>query len=288
MSITRRLATLAIAASAVVALPPAAPSQAYVTGHDALRDKPYVAGLRVPGQTRFFCTGTLVAPRFVLTAAHCVDGSTTASGVEVVIGDVTLHDSTDPAEIRQATVLHEHPKWGGDAADKNDVALVEFATPATIAPARIGVTPALTAALKKCRDVSRLQQPSMRYAIESACPLGRGKALGWGRTSTSAGATSMTLREVTPRIVGLPRRTFWRAKAGACPGDSGGPLFVLTADGSPRLIGVASYAEHGGGWFDWLKGDRCSTKGMDYYSDVSGGTLRKWMESVTRYRDHRR
>ena len=103
----------------------------------------------------------------------------------------------------------------------------------------------------------------------------------------SAGGTSRVLREVTPKIFGWSHDTFWRAKAGACPGDSGGPLLVLAPDGSPRQIGVASYNQHGGGVFDWLKGNQCSTKGHDFYSDVAAGSLRTWVESITGVRDHR-
>jgi secreted trypsin-like serine protease len=280
----RALCALALSVTAFSALTGSA--SAYVGGHDALKDKPFVAGIRQPGSTKFFCTGTLIDKSWVLTAAHCLDGKT-ASDVQVVIGDTNLNDATDPAETRSSDSLSLNPKWGGDAGDKNDVALIHLATTSTIAPARLGVTPALTAGMKRCVQLVNSAQPNMRFLMEQTCPSGRGKALGWGRTTTSGNSTSSTLREVTPTIFGGPRGTFWRVKSGACPGDSGGPLLVLTADGSPRQIGVASHATHGGGYFDWLVGDRCSSKSYDYYSDVSAGALRTWVESITRVRDHR-
>lgn len=42
------------------------------------------------------------------------------------------------------------------------------------------------------------------------------------------------------------------------------------ADRRGLKIGVASYAQYGGGWYDWRVGDRCSTKGWDDYADATG------------------
>jgi secreted trypsin-like serine protease len=259
-------------------------ASAYVGGHDALKDKPFVAGIRLAGSTNFFCTATLIDKNWVLTAAHCLKGKT-ASGVVIVIGDTNLKDSTDATEVRTPDSITLNSKWHG-TADRNDVALMHLAVPSTIAPVRLGITPALTAGMKRCVQLVNSTPPNLQFLMEQTCISGVGKALGWGRR-TMSGSGSTTLREVTPKIFGSPRKTYWRVKSGACPGDSGGPLLALAADGSPRQIGIASYNEHGGGLFDWLKGDQCSTKGFDYYSDVSGGDLRTWVESITRIRDHR-
>ncbi|MDX6650167.1 MAG: serine protease 27, partial [Solirubrobacteraceae bacterium] len=273
------LSILALAGTALTGT-----ASAYVGGHDALKDKPFVAGIRLAGSTNFFCTATLIDKNWVLTAAHCLKGKT-ASGVVIVIGDTNLKDSTDATEVRTPDSITLNSKWHG-TADRNDVALMHLAVPSTIAPVRLGITPALTAGMKRCVQLVNSTPPNLQFLMEQTCISGVGKALGWGRR-TMSGSGSTTLREVTPKIFGSPRKTYWRVKSGACPGDSGGPLLALAADGSPRQIGIASYNEHGGGLFDWLKGDQCSTKGFDYYSDVSGGDLRTWVESITRIRDHR-
>lgn len=262
-------------------------ASAYVSGHDALADKPFTTGLRLAGTSEFFCTGTLLHASWVLTAAHCLDEGRTAADLELVIGDRNIDDAVDPAETRYADSIVLHPGWGGDPGDANDVALVHLSLPSTIVPVRLGTTPAFVDGVNRCIRQMTIAPFNQRAMIPLLCESGRGKALGWGRRSMSASGTSHVLREVTPKILGWSSGTFWRAKAGACPGDSGGPLLVLAADGSTRQIGVASYNQHGGGYFDWLVGDQCSTKGYDFYSDVAGGSLRTWIESTTGVRDHR-
>src|SRR3954468_19333647 len=76
---TRLRTLLVLAALAVAALgATAAPSPAIVGGHDAAPGA-YPAVAEITFGASFLCTGTLIAPTWVLTAGHC--GSVTGAAV---------------------------------------------------------------------------------------------------------------------------------------------------------------------------------------------------------------
>ncbi len=234
---------------------------------------PFVAGLRDAGFTRFFCTGTLIESSWVLTAAHCVDDRTSA---EVVIGDTNLDTATDPAEVRGVDRVIIHPRWGGGTGDRNDAALLHLSTPSTLPVVPLAGSKRLTDGLRRC-----VQQRATAMAMRSPaaylpCKAGAVHAVGWGRTPGST-ATSKVLKHARGSVWDTGPRGMWRAKTGACPGDSGGPILVEQPDGSLTQIGVASANQHGGGWFDWLVGGRCSTKGWDFYTNVLDSQVSRWI-----------
>ena len=200
-------------------------------------DYPTVVALEdAPGS--WFCTGTLIDAKWVLTAAHCVDPAPAVLSVR--FDDADVNDTTGGKVVVVAKV-HSNPAFDWEAWD-NDVALLELAEPVTDrTPTAIHREP--IAAGTDVRDVG--------YGVADNNDQGGGLLRQVDKvTADCAGAND-------PGVSGANLVCMDASDGrGSCFGDSGGPTFA-TIGGNRVVVGVTS-----GG-----TGDLCGA-GWDLYTSV--------------------
>ena len=161
------------------------------------------------------CTGTLIGPRKVLTAAHCVDGFS-ASRMKFAIGP----NAYSPQATVQAVTLEPHPGYNPQSIS-NDIGLVYLAENAPVAP--MAVVGAMDSG----------------WVGTELFFVGYGVSDGYNQSGAGLKrAVWMSISQVNPTSFRYddPNRN-------TCNGDSGGPAFYRSADGSYRVAGVTSYGD---------------------------------------------
>lgn len=248
----RGLAALAAtAAGLALTAPPASAlplDRHIVGGSPASAPYPWAAALGDTGRTGSFCTGSLVAPSWVVTAAHCLDGAGDPATVTVRIGspDRDRGGSASPAVRLVVNPGYDRRTLHGDLA------------------------------LVRLRD--SVPEEPVRVLIDGPAPGDVTRLLGWGQTcpTPACDAGSNGLKQLDAGVVdpsrcrgsGIDPSTELCVVAGPgdgpCHGDSGGPA-VLDVGGTWALAGATSRGpitctgDEGavytrvGAWLDWLR-----------------------------------
>lgn len=230
------LAALTAASPAAASVAPSSPAPRIIGGVDPGTSAGYVTALLRNG--RFICSGSVIAPTKVLTAAHCLTGSDPAT-MTVLTGKTNLADPVG-GEAIPVTAGVVNPDYG--VAPVHDVAVLTLAHP-TSAPSIPLASPAEDAALTA---------PGARLAVSG---FGRQNPIKLGRPLIGRlRQTTESVRHTCPRIFGvrfipasvvctqgkrIRRIRGVRLFRSVCSGDSGGPLVASTPAGL-RQVGVVS------------------------------------------------
>jgi secreted trypsin-like serine protease len=183
--------------------------------------------ITIIGSRGTFCSGALVAPDIVLTAAHCISAGTDYK--------IVLYDAARTPELRDVRRVAVHPRFSAQFIASHrasaDVALLQLAQP--------------------------LNKPVVALGLPSE-PIAAGQSFvvaGIGVTRRGDGKSGGTVRAATLVSTGQPGRlqirlvdpatNNTRDGQGACTGDSGAPV-AQAQGGRTVIVGVVSWSTAAG------------------------------------------
>jgi hypothetical protein len=211
-------------------------------------DWPTVVGLDLSGG---LCTGTLITPEWVLTAAHCIQG-VSATGVRVHFGTVDMF--SNPGVTRMSKAVYPHPMFTINSLGKHDIGLIQLAQPVT--------------------DL----QPIPVNLVKEKAPIGINVTMvGFG--ATAAGGGGDVGREYVVQQTSVACSAFAGSNddllcfsqisgKGKCEGDSGGPSFAMI-DGKLTQVGITSFGDQ-----------NCTQFGADTRTDAEKAFLLQHIPSL--------
>ena len=200
-----------------------------VGGENArIEQHPWQVALQMKGV--FSCGGSLIAERWVLTAAHCFRPSNRSSDWRIKAGATNYASGGVWTEVERIII---HPQYD-PSTHEHDVALIKI----------------------KSKTTGRvIARASADMTVLAGQPL---EVTGWGVTAEGGGSAKVlqkgNVAHADPDACNAKEAYGGKVKSGmmcagrtaggvdACQGDSGGPLVWRAPDG-PVLVGVVSWGE---------------------------------------------
>lgn len=233
---------------------------------------PFVADLSFDefdiSRTRF-CTGTLIRPDVVLTAAHCVLNEGYSSPVYVTIGRIELedgHSDNERATTFRTVASIPHPEYDGIGSPK-DVALLLLNASSRAPPVR----------LSDGTPEEGAEAWVVGYGIQK---MGTFEKTGRPAAIMSGRLQKTKLRVEQNSFCDVPEADFRtpdgllctagvKLGSSACRGDSGGGLFLMAGNGAKKdvvQVGIVSYGDA-----------QCSSEEAGIFTDVAH--VKEWVTS---------
>lgn len=167
------------------------------------------------------CTGSVIAEKWILTAAHCVHSDDSFTVEAVYVGFVNQSNDMEQGNTVLARRWFENESYD-PGTGYNDVALIE---------------------LRSAADVPLL--PLAQVGLHPADEGDDFRIVGFGATSDNDNSSNMK-----KRVVDVPLADYTESlmhtednadDQNACHGDSGGPVMRLYEDGTYSIAGIVNF-----------------------------------------------
>ncbi len=173
------------------------------------------------------CTATLIAPKVLLTAAHCVDEELHPDGNFGVFTGANANAfpsaSTLVPQLLAIEAIHIHPDYDPDPPFTADIAVITL-------PVELGASPL----------------PVLTTELDEALVGEAARIVGYGQTAyEQPNAQKHSANTVIAAIDPGDTITVGDLDRRSCIGDSGGPALVVL-DGVETVVGVNSYTDLAG------------------------------------------
>jgi V8-like Glu-specific endopeptidase len=196
----------------------------------------------------FLCTGSVIAPTVVLTAAHCVSASETGANARFVV--LTANDINRPGGQQLAVKeVHANPRWTAKNLENgHDQGIVILAAPTTLAPL-----------------------PFNGHALAASSTGAALRIVGYGLDDGVAQTGAGVKREALTKMGSVEDTLIevGNSQKGTCNGDSGGPAFMKLG-GVETIVGTTSYGD-----------ETCSDGGYDARVDTDVDFIQPFLDDAS-------